>query len=126
METVYSVEMKSLIKNCQACTSYGYYYCEDDHNLVNINGTKCYSDANDKKSSCLFFNFFSNSYSCPVTALKYSTSCDDFFGLYNMQYNYPHNGTITLPPRSSCGFNLQYYTSFINITHSFPVSLFSR
>ena len=43
-----------------------------------------------------------------------------------MQYNYPHQGSITLAPRSSCGFDLRYYTAFLNITHSFPVSLFTR
>ena len=41
-------EINFLKNMCIPCTGYGNFYCKEDHNLVNLNETKCYSDVSDK------------------------------------------------------------------------------
>ena len=43
-----------------------------------------------------------------------------------MIYNRPWEGTITLEPRSSCGFYVYQYSGFLNIWHQYPLMLYKR
>ena len=57
-------EITFLKNQCIPCTGYGYYYCKEDKNLVNLNETKCYRDVSDKLKSCKEFDFFKNPTNC--------------------------------------------------------------
>ena len=43
-----------------------------------------------------------------------------------MKYYEVFSGTITMPPRTACGFALYQYSAFLDITHGYPVSLYHR
>ena len=43
-----------------------------------------------------------------------------------MQYYTVQEATLTLEPRSSCGFFLYEYTAFLDIRHQYPISLYHR
>ena len=57
-------EIANLRKQCFPCTGYGFRYCADDPNLVNLNGDKCYRFASDKNEFCKDFNFYENRLLC--------------------------------------------------------------
>ena len=57
-------EVAELRKNCFPCTGYGFRYCADDPNLVNLNGDKCYEYDSDKAEYCEDFNFYENRLLC--------------------------------------------------------------
>ena len=69
---VQSAHIPLLFKQCYPCTAYGFYYCQDDPNLVNLNGDKCYSSIDDKPTYCNDFNFFSNPHLCDEVSLEES------------------------------------------------------
>ena len=69
---VQSAHIPLLFKQCYPCTAYGFYYCQDDPNLVNLNGDKCYSSIDDKPTYCNDFNFFSNPLLCDEVSLEES------------------------------------------------------
>ena len=86
---VQTAHIPLLFKQCYPCTAYGFYYCQDDPNLVNLNGDKCYSSIDDKPTYCNDFNFFSNPLLCDEVSLAESPNCDAIFGPDTMQY-YTH------------------------------------
>ena len=126
LETVEGAHIPNLFKQCYPCTAYGFYYCADDPNLVNLNGDKCYSSIDDKATYCNDFNFFSNPLLCAEVSLSESDQCDAIFGQGNMQYYTHLQRTITLPPRSACGFILYEYSAYLDIYHQYPMSLYHR
>lgn len=75
---------------------------------------------------CVDFNFFSNPLLCDEVSLEDAAVCDAVFGADNMQYYTHLQATITLPPRSSCGFFLYEYSAYLDIYHSYPISLYHR
>ena len=118
-------EIKDLRKQCVPCTAFGFRYCADDDNLVNLNGDKCYRSADDKQEFCKDFNFFSNHLLCDEVEFRDSTACDQFLP-DNMEYYKVHKKSITLEPRSSCGFFLYEYTAYLDVTYKYPVTLYHR
>ena len=60
LSTTLAEEINFLKKMCIPCTGYGYFYCKEDSNLVNLNETRCYRDLSDKQTSCKEFDFFKN------------------------------------------------------------------
>ena len=69
LQTAQAAHIPNLFKQCYPCTAYGFYYCADDPNLVNLNGDKCYSSIDDKATYCNDFNFFSNPLLCAEVSL---------------------------------------------------------
>ena len=69
LETARAAHIPNLFKQCYPCTAYGFCYCADDPNLVNLNGDKCYSSIDDKATYCNDFNFFSNPLLCAEVSL---------------------------------------------------------
>ena len=126
MAEVQAAHIPLLFKQCYPCTAYGFYYCQDDPNLVNLNGDKCYSSIDDKPTYCNDFNFFSNPLLCDEVSLDESALCDAIFGPENMQYYTHLQSSITLAPRSSCGFFLYEYSAYLDIYHQYPMSLYHR
>ena len=80
-----TAEIRDLRKQCVPCTGFGFRYCQDDENLVNLNGNKCYESADDKQEFCRDFNFFSNHLLCDEVEFRDSNACDPFLP-DNMQY----------------------------------------
>ena len=118
-------EVEDLRKQCFPCTAYGFRYCADDANLVNLNGDKCYQYATDKAEFCEEFNFYENRLLCDEIQIATSPACDPY-QVDNMQYYTVQESTLTLEPRSSCGFFLYEYTAFLDIRHQYPISLYHR
>jgi hypothetical protein len=92
---------------------------------VNLNGNKCYRNPGDKEEFCADFNFLDNRLLCDEEELQHSSACD-VFSTKEMQYYQVQDVTLTLEPRSSCGFFLYEYTAFLDILHQFPISLYHR
>ena len=59
-----AAEIRSLRKQCIPCLAFGFRYCADDDNLVNLNGNKCYEFDSDKAEFCADFNFYDNKILC--------------------------------------------------------------
>jgi len=116
VELTMAGEMTEFRDQCLACTSYGFNYCLNDPNLVNLNQDRCYEFKTDKAQYCPDFDFIANSMLCDTYNLTDSTSCDDLFSSENMKFNKPWRGEISLKPRSSCGFFLYQYSAFLDIT----------
>ena len=78
-------EVRSLRKQCLPCIAFGYRYCADDDNLVNLNGNKCYEFATDKEEHCADFHFYDNRILCEEEELTDSNACNMFLP-QNMDY----------------------------------------
>ena len=73
-----AAEIRSLRKQCIPCIAFGFRYCADDDNLVNLNGNKCYEFASDKAEYCSDFNFYDNKILCEEEEFNSSDACDMF------------------------------------------------
>ena len=71
-------EIRSLRKQCLPCVAFGYRYCADDDNLVNLNGNKCYEFSTDKAEFCQDFDFYNNRILCEEEEFTDSKACDMF------------------------------------------------
>ena len=93
--------------------------------MVNLNGNKCYEFSEDKEQYCADFGFYNNRLLCEEEELNDSNACD-IFKPENMDYYTVQELSITLEPRSSCGFFLFEYTAYLDIYHQYPISLYHR
>ena len=78
-------EIRLLRKQCLPCVAFGYRYCADDDNLVNLNGNKCYEFGTDKEEYCADFGFYNNRLLCEEEEFTDSSACDMFLP-ENMDY----------------------------------------
>ena len=62
---------------------------------------------------------------CAEENFKESRACDPYLK-NTMVYNKVQNFTLTLEPRSSCGFFLYNYASWIDIIYQWPVTFYQR
>ena len=60
LSAVSAVHEPILYNECLPCTGYGYKYCADDPNLVNLAGNKCYTSDSDKEANCPDFDWYDN------------------------------------------------------------------
>ena len=100
-----------------------------DPNLVNLAADSCWSSGDDNNidapNGCKDFDFHRNPLLCETTNLTESAACSQFYP-GQMKYNRPFETTLTLEPRSSCGFFLNQYSAFLNITWNYPITLYHR
>jgi hypothetical protein len=61
---------------CLPCAAYGFNYCLDDPNLVNLNKNKCYEFQSDKEKYCKEFDMMNNFIMCPTMNVTNSDGCD--------------------------------------------------
>ena len=116
-------EVRSLRKQCLPCIAFGYRYCADDDNLVNLNGNKCYEFPSDKQEHCADFDFYSNRILCEEEEFTNSKACDMFLP-QNMDYYTVQQVSVHLEPRSTCGFFLYEYSAWLDITHQYPMTVY--
>ncbi len=119
-------EYRDFKKQCYPCVAFGYNYCKDDPNLVNLNADKCYTLGSDKQDYCRDFTFIDNRMLCEELEdqqISESRACDMFLP-ENMKYYEVQNVQLTLEPRSACGFYLYQYAAHLNITQQWPVTLY--
>lgn len=129
LAVVRTEELANLKNNCVPCVGYGFRYCVDDDNLVNLNANKCYSKDSDRAAKCADFPWLRNSLLCSnyvQTELSHSDACDKVFKPENMEYYKRIKGTMTFKPRTACGFFLNEYSAYLDIYHQFPMSLYHR
>ena len=119
-------EIPRLRDNCLPCTAYGFNFCMDDDNLINLNADRCYSTQADKQQFCSGFDLIKNSLLCDTYNLTISDQCEKLFSGQNMLYNKPWRGNITLEPWSSCGWYIYQYSGFLDITWDWPLVFYHR
>ena len=120
-------EIPMLWRQCYPCLAYGNNYCGDNPNIINLKADRCYSEKSDKHTSCADFPFITNSMSCPqIEIFGWTDACDYVFADGYMQYYKVINRTITMPPRTTCGWFIKEYSGWLDIKHKYPISLYSR
>ena len=127
LSVVFASEITSLKNNCYPCTGFGFSFCKDDPNLVNLNKNKCYQSQEDKLEFCNGFDLISNYLLCePVNiTISEEQSCIDMLP-QNFKYNKPWRGELTLKPFTSCRFFLKRYSAYFDATWDFPMTLYRR
>ena len=118
-------EITQLKDHCIPCTSLGYFYCRDDPNLINMNRDRCYSSLDDKNKYCKDFDFLRSNLLCDTVNITFSNACD-ILQPEQFKWNKPWRGELKLKPMSSCGWVLKQYSAYMDITWTFPVSIYHR
>jgi len=62
---------------------------------------------------------------CDTVNLTQSDACDQFKP-GTMVYNKPWLGSLVMEPRSTCGFYLNQYSAFLDISWKWPITLYHR
>ena len=116
-------QLPFLTDQCLMCTTYGYRYCQDDENLVNLDHDYCYEFQSDKEDNCQDFEFLKNPMLCEEEVelvLRESPACNIYKPhASGQEYTYwkPEAHTLTLEPRTACGFFLYEYKAYLDIYH---------